>query len=58
MYHEFWKTEKPSFVSMILQIKPYSYTSENEGVSPTLKNIFTPFPSEDQLFYFLFDSIT
>jgi len=42
------------FVSIILQIISYTLycICENEGVSPTLKRIFTPFPSEDKLFLF------
>jgi len=56
--HEFWKAEKPRFVSLILQIKPYMLYMLKLWVSPTLKIIFTPFPFKNQLFYFWFDSIT
>jgi len=50
----FEKTEKPRFVSIILQIKPdIRYTMWKWWGFSDFKNIFTPFPSEDQLFYLI-----
>jgi len=49
----FGKTEKPRFVSNNTANQTiYAIHVKMMGVSPTLKNIFTPFPSEDPRFYF------